>query len=497
MKRTLYLKFLLGYILFAVFGFIIVATFVYSMTRQYCERDRARALYAEATQIANTYAADLYNSETSLETVNRQLTVIASYLDVTIWIINPSGRLVVDTSQEIRPESEIVVEGFTPMAESGYYIIGDAWGAFSREQETAANNTDLSRLAGFFAPRTGAVMSVFAPITADFQVRAYVVIHTPMSVIEQTTGQYMNVSYLMLLILLLLSLIILVFFTSLVYIPLRNITVAAEQYAAGHMDYRLQMDSDDEMGYLAATLSYMAGEIDRSEEDQKKFIANVSHDFRSPLTSIRGYLVAMLDGTIPPELYEKYLKIVLNETDRLTKLTNDLLALNSLSSRGMILDRTDFDLNRTIRATAATFEGICRDKNLAIDLVLTDEAMIVHADETRVQQVLYNLLDNAIKFSGRDSSVKIETTEKRSKVFVSVKDFGIGIPRAEQTLIFERFYKADASRGKDKRGTGLGLSIVREIIRAHDEDINVVSTEGAGSEFTFSLPKAAVMEEGV
>ena len=473
MKRTLYVKFLGAYVLFAVFGFLIVATLVYNMTRDYCEREKARNLYAEATQIANTYASDLYNSETSLETVRRQLTVIASYLDATIWIINPSGRLVVDSSQELKPDSEIVIAGFSPQGVNGsYYLMGDGWGTFHEE-----------------------VMSVFSPITADFQVLAYVVIHTPVSGIEQMTQQFLNISYLLLLVLLLLSLIILFFFTSLVYIPLRRITAATEQYATGHMDYKLQVDSDDEMGYLAATLSYMAGEIDRSEEDQKKFIANVSHDFRSPLTSIRGYLKAMLDGTIPADAHEKYLQIVLNETERLTKLTNDLLSLNNLSSHGMILDKSDFDINRTIRATAATFEGVCREKNLAFDLILTEDEMVVHADETRIQQVIYNLIDNAVKFSNRDSSIKIETTEKRNKVFLSIKDFGIGIPKEDLNLIFDRFYKSDASRGKDKKGTGLGLSIVREIIRAHDENINVVSTVGAGTEFIFSLPKAAVMEE--
>jgi signal transduction histidine kinase len=161
----------------------------------------------------------------------------------------------------------------------------------------------------------------------------------------------------------------------------------------------------------------------------------------------------------------------------------------------MILDKSDFDINRTIRATAATFEGVCREKNLAFDLILTEDEMVVHADETRIQQVIYNLIDNAVKFSNRDSSIKIETTEKRNKVFLSIKDFGIGIPKEDLKLIFDRFYKSDASRGKDKKGTGLGLSIVREIIRAHDENINVVSTVGAGTEFIFSLPKAAVMEE--
>ena len=299
----------------------------------------------------------------------------------------------------------------------------------------------------------------------------------------------------MLIVLFLLSLIILIFFTELVYVPLRKITTATEQYAAGNMSYEFSVESEDDMGYLAASLSYMAGEIARQEDDQKKFIANVSHDFRSPLTSIRGYLVAMQDGTIPEEMHGKYLGIVINETDRLTKLTNELLTLNNLNTRGMLLDRTDFDINQVIRNVAESFGGTCIDKKIAIELVLTDEKMLVNADMSKIQQVLYNLVDNAIKFSHKDSSVKIETTEKHSKVFVSVKDSGIGIPKEDQKLIFDRFYKSDASRGKDKKGTGLGLAIVKEIIKAHEENINVISTAGVGTEFIFSLAKAKAMDE--
>ena len=233
----------------------------------------------------------------------------------------------------------------------------------------------------------------------------------------------------------------------------------------------------------------MANEIAKSEDNQKKFVANVSHDFRSPLTSIKGYLEAMLDGTIPPQMHEKYLHIVLNETKRLTKLTNGLLQLNNLNTRGMLLERTDFDINQVIRNTAATFEGICTSKMIGIELVLTGEILIVHADYDKIQQVLYNLLDNAIKFSHNDSIIKIETTEKSNKVLVSVKDNGIGIPKDSLKLIWDRFYKTDLSRGKDKKGTGLGLSIVKEIIHSHGEHINVVSTEGVGTEFIFTLSK--------
>ena len=156
--------------------------------------------------------------------------------------------------------------------------------------------------------------------------------------------------------------------------------------------------------------------------------------------------------------------------------------------KGMILEKSVFDLNSVIRSTAASFEGTCQQKHIGIELLLTGDRMPVLADKSKIEQVLYNLLDNAIKFSHPDSAIRIETNEKHGKVFVSVKDSGIGIPKDSLRLIFDRFYKTDLSRGKDKKGTGLGLSITKEIIQAHNENINVISTEGVGSEFIFPLP---------
>ena len=473
MKKTLYTKFILAYVIFAFFGFLVVATFVSSMTFEHLKREKANALYKEATLIATTYASDLYNNEVSIDTVQKQLDALDTFLSASIWIINPSGRLVIDTSKPLDINNPVIVNHFDPTITAGsYYTVGNFFGMFDEK-----------------------TLSVFSPITSNYEVKGYVVIHTAISNLTDSANSLLTISYILLVILFLLSLIILIFFTELVYLPLRKITFATEQYAAGNMKYRFQVDSADEIGYLSASLSYMASEIARSEENQKKIVANVSHDFRSPLTSIRGYLEAMIDGTIPCEAHEKYLGIVLNETQRLTKLTNNLLSLNSLNSNGMFLEKNDFDINQVIKNTAASFEGTCIRKMIAIELILTGEVMFVNADITKIQQVLYNLLDNAIKFSHRDSVIKIETTEKHSKIFVSIKDSGIGIPKESLKMIWDRFYKTDQSRGKDKKGTGLGLSITKEIIHAHGENINVVSTEGVGTEFIFSLMKSEKSNE--
>ena len=473
MKKTLYLKFVLAYFIFGVFSFIVVTSFVPNMTEEHLVREKAETLYSEATLIASTYATGLYTSETDLETVKAQLDLLSDYLESTIRIINPSGRLVLDTNMPLNVEDVLMIENFDPTVTSGsYYIVNNFFDSFETE-----------------------MLSVLAPITSNYRVRGYVTIHCSMDDIQASCNNLLNISYITLAILLLLSLIILIFFTEIVYIPLRKITYATEQYAQGNMHYEFQVESEDEIGYLAACLNYMASQIAGAEDDQKKFVANISHDFRSPLTSIRGYLEAMLDGTIPPEMHQKYLEIVLNETERLTKLTNGLLTLNNLNTKGMLLDLSDFDINGIIRHTAASFEGTCRQKTIAIELILTGDEMYVHADMGKIQQVLYNLIDNAIKFSHHNSVIKVETSLKKNKLFISVKDTGIGIPKDDLKLIWDRFYKSDMSRGRDKKGTGLGLSIVKEIINCHGEHINVISTEGVGSEFIFSLPLSAESEE--
>ncbi len=466
MKRTIYLKMLLGYVIFGVFSYILIATYVPNMLTHFFTKEQSNALYKEAVLIADTYASKLYTSEISLETVKSQIDALSLYLDADIWVLNPSGRVVLDSAEPLNLDKVQIIENFDPASFAGSYYTVGTFSDFYKQD----------------------MLSVMAPISSDFQINGYVVIHINYNTIVESCYSLQGAIYLCFGILFLLSLIILIFFTGFVYLPLRKITGATEQYASGNYHYELQPDGNDEIGYLAGILSYMAGEIARSEDDQKKFVANVSHDFRSPLTSIKGYLEALLDGTIPAELHPKYLNIVLNETERLTKLTNSLLQLNNLNTKGLLLDKSTFDINKVIRDTVASFEGTCIQKEIRCKLLLTGEAMFVHADMDKIQQVLYNLLDNAIKFSHPKSEIKIETTEKKNKLYVSVKDYGIGIPKEEVKLVWDRFYKSDASRGKDKKGTGLGLSITREIIHSHGENINLISTLGAGSEFIFTLP---------
>ena len=439
MRKTIYTKFIFAYLLFALFGFMVVATFSSRAINNLVTKTEADKLYKEAIIIADTYAKDLYGSETSLESVKKQFDILALYFDSTLWIMNPSGLIVLSSDSPVDVENPVYVNNFNPADNiGGYYKVGNFYGMFDED-----------------------VLSVFAPITDGYQVLGYVTIHKSVSELKKLSEKLLTLSYYLFIILFVLSLIILIFFTSNVYRPLRKITKATEEYAAGNLRYQFQIDSEDELGYLAASLNYMASELSKGEDNQKQLVANVSHDFRSPLTSIKGYSEAMLDGTIPPELHNKYLEIVTNESDRLIKLTNSLLTLNNLNTEGMILELTDFDINTVIRKTLATFEGSCQKKKITVNLTLTGDQLFVKGDMSKIQQVLYNLLDNAIKFSNKNSEIFVETKEKHRKVFVSVKDQGIGIPKESLNQIWDRFYKTDLSRGKDKKGTGLGLSIVK------------------------------------
>ena len=465
MTRSLYSKFILGYLIFGLLSALSIAVFSSHMVRTHLEKTQAETLYDEANAIAASCSSMYQGRYQDYTAFSAQLHSLSAYLRAEIWVADRQGTVVMDSQNGARCQTRIPDFDPTSMGTNSY-MTGSYHKLFSEK-----------------------VLSVAAPVTGNYTTYGYVLIHLPLSQITQAQSRILDILYITSGIIFLLSLTILLVFTMTVYLPLRKITVGANEYAAGNLDHKIQVQTHDEMGYLSDTLNYMSDELNKMEEYQKNFIANVSHDFRSPLTSIKGYLEAILDGTIPPQMYEKYLSRVISETERLHKLTESMLTLNSLDAKGY-LSRSSFDINRVIKDTAASFEGTCDSRHIRFDLTFSDNVQMVYADMGKIQQVLYNLIDNAIKFSSNDSVIYIQTSDQYEKIFISVKDTGIGIPKDSIKKIWERFYKTDLSRGKDKRGTGLGLSIVKEIIQAHGENIDVISTEGVGTEFIFTLPRA-------
>lgn len=467
-KHTLFIKFILAYLIFGILGFLLIATVGSQMVEKRLEFSIGEDLYREATAISEDSLVQSNTSASNLLSLKHYLEALSEYQTSDIWILNKQGQRVLSTEEGFSYYDPITIDGFDPTKWESYYRTGNFYGFFDEDR-----------------------LSVLAPITdgSTLTIRGYVAMHYPMSELYYQRELFLSISYILFLLLFLLSLSILLLFRKIVYTPLKKITEGTNEFAAGHLDYQIPISSNDEMGALAASLNYMSDVLNQSGEYQRNFIANISHDFRSPLTSIKGYVEAIADGTIPVEMQGRYLEIVSREVERLEKLTSSLLTLNNLEVKSRIMNIRPFDINKVIKNTAASFEGSCRARKILIELILTGEQLSVTADMEQIQQVLYNLLDNAIKFSNDNSTITIETTEKNGKIFVSVKDHGCGIPKEILPKIWERFYKQDSSRGKDRKGTGLGLSIVKEIISSHNQNINVISTEGVGTEFLFTLEK--------
>lgn len=467
LRSYLHLKFI---IIYAIFGFLclfITATLTSGLVYNNLKKHTTRTLYKNATSMADDYLSGYFTEELTISDIQKHLEGMRAYTQASIWFVDKNGDLITFATPDSSERPPQMIEDFNP-AENG------------------SNTYQEGTYHDYFEET---VLTIITPVIQGYSPKGYLLVHLPTADLEAEHAALMIPMYLTLAIIYLLSFMILLGLHFIVYRPLRKITEAATEYAAGNLDYEIPVNSQDEIGYLSASLNFMSTQLRDMEEYQKKFIANVSHDFRSPLTSIKGYVEAMSDGIIPPEMQEKYLKIILFETERLTALTRDLLELNQYDTKDLLLNKTSFDIHEIIKHTAASFEGTCTQKQISIELLLDTKHLLVYADQQKIQQVFYNLIDNAIKFSEPNSSIMVETTERGDKVHISVKDYGIGIPREALNKIWERFYKSDASRGKDKKGTGLGLAIVKEALQAHNENINVISTEGVGTEFTFSLPK--------
>ncbi len=270
--------------------------------------------------------------------------------------------------------------------------------------------------------------------------------------------------------------------------PITDMNATVRRYSKGEFNLRLQDDGADEVAQLAKTFNTMADELNDLEHTRRSFVANVSHELRSPLTSMRGFLEAIQDGTVPKEEEEKYLDIVIGETRRMTDMVNDLLDLARMESGHQAPKKEQFDVNELTRRTLITFEPRINEKKLEVEADLLQPHCWVEADSAQIAQVLRNLIDNAIKFSPDGGKLTITTRNfDRYKAIVSVKDCGCGIPQEDLPHIFERFYKVEKAHTPSKKsGTGLGLAIVKRIIDQHDQDIQVTSGEN-GTCFTFTL----------
>ena len=396
------------------------------------------------------------------------LNLLSGAIDANVLIVNGEGRILLAVGEQL-PSSVVgqtVSTDRLPPVDDTFYELGTLDGLYQTRQYTVAvpvlinNNVVL----GY----------VFASAEADN--------------LSQTLRANLRIYLMSVLGALLLSLIFVWVMTYRFVRPLRAMAAATRSFALGDFSVRVKAQGKDEVAELAEALNSMAVSLSSVETMRRSFIANVSHELKTPMTTIAGFIDGMLDGTIPREKQSHYMQIVSDEVKRLSRLVRSMLDLSRMDSGELKLNPRRMDLTEVMCNALVTSEHRIEQKRLSITGIEDCPRTEVEGDYDLLGQVLYNLLDNAIKFTNEGGQIDIRLYRAGERVYTVVRNTGDGIPASEMPQIFERFYKSDRSRSLDKNGVGLGLYIVQTVIRLHGGEITVRSVEGEFTEFCFWLP---------
>ena len=332
---------------------------------------------------------------------------------------------------------------------------------------------------------------VSAPIVSGENKLGIVIVSTPTAGTKQVLNKISNIFLTVSVFVVLIAVLGVMAFARRESKPLKELAKAATAFGHGELDARVKIDEDcsEEMEELALAFNNMASSLQKSEYARQEFVANVSHELKTPMTTISGYVDGILDGTIPEERRRHYLQIVSDETKRLSRLVRSMLDISQLQSQEGIPEekKMHFDLTECAGSVLITFEKKINDKHLDVNVEMPEHPVFTIANRDYITQVIYNLLDNAVKFCPEGKQLGLKIREGSSKVYVSVSNEGDTIPPEELPLVFDRFHKLDKSRSQNRDGWGLGLYIVKTIICSHGENIRVTSRDGK-TEFTFTLP---------
>lgn len=457
LKKQLFIQFIMLILIFVLL--LTTLTFAFS---KFFHKEREEILINYATEISNTYKQSLF-----LHTnINNELKNIEKYIDASFIVTDYNDKIKVISSD---------IEN---------YWLGKF---FKISDYKLKKNNSFVKLKGKIPPLFNQKMVVigYPMFFLDNYIGAVFICYPAQNLLKTIEQSYKIILPIMFGYILLAFALTYIFSKKLTS-PLIQISNNAKLMASGNFEKKINIKSNDEIGQLADALNEMSENIFKQEKKRDEFISNLAHDIRSPLTSIKGFIEALLDGTIPPEKTTRYLKILLEETNRLTKLSNNVLDISRLKDNNQN-NKIAFDINELIRNTTSCFETRLLEKNLKINASFEKEKIIVFADIEKIERVIYNLIDNAIKFTENYKNIYISTKIKSNKALITVKDEGVGIPIDMQKKVFERFFKSDFSRGKDKMGSGLGLYIVKNFILSQGENITLKSQEGQGCEFLFTL----------
>lgn len=484
MFKTIFMKLIIVFIAILLISFTIAGVVLFSFLDNYVSNEQLKTFEKGGAQIINIltlYQNNLDNPR-SASMLKQQIEYYSLSTNPYIWIINTEGEILFE------PDIPDIIAN--KMAVSGNrYKLPDKrqYDEVIKEKKIIQEKGDLY---GLFKDTGYSWLVIETPFIYNGKVKGVVYLSTPISEVKKTRTVVINFFLVSVAVSIFISIILVYIFSLRISRPLKQIKNAAKEIAGGEFQKRLNIKAKDEIGELAITFNNMAIALQNLEEMRRGFIANVSHELRTPMTSIRGFVEGILDGTIPPERQNNYLTIVREETIRLSRLVTDLLDLARMESGEITLSLRNFNITELIRRSIIKLESLIISKNIQIEANFEEENIQAFADVDAIERVIINLMHNAVKFSNEKGKIKISVEYFKDKILLTIEDNGIGIERDEIDLIWDRFYKSDKSRGKDKTGTGLGLAIIKSIINEHNQEIWVESELEVGTKFKFTLSKA-------
>ncbi len=471
--KSIYFRNFLATAILVFSCFLILGIAFFFLGRGYLINDTQERLNANADEVVRTASA--LSRQENLESLNLRVTIssLANSTKSHIFITDAGGTVVSCSDN-------------TFFCEHLYRQIDES---IIRGLSTDGSIDKFSSLNGFYPDERFVVAK---PIFADNIILGYAFVTSAGLSLSGVWSAFIGVALTVAVAVMCIAVLMSLIFSKKMSEPLDEMARAARKFAHGDFSVRVADpgNRDDEVGALQASFNNMADSLEKSEEHRKAFIANISHELRTPMTTIAGFADGILDGTIPREQEDKYLQKIADETRRLSRLTRNMLSIAQTQSNAVdITRRSKFDISELLLKTLLSFEGRATEKKLDVDPQLPEDPMIVFADADSITQVLYNLLDNAVKFAAEGSVITIRLYKRDSKAYISISDRGETIPPDDLPYIFDRFHKSDRSRSLDKDGVGLGLYLVKTIIDSHDEDIAVTSRDGVTT-FVFTLPLA-------
>ncbi|WP_039764351.1 MULTISPECIES: sensor histidine kinase [unclassified Caldicellulosiruptor] len=463
--KSIYFKFVTIYTVIIVMGFLIFGTILNNLTENYFISQKQTQLVREAEKIATGLALWYITGFLERDRLRFEINFLRDYLNASILMINRNANVVLNSDEQV--------------------FINDSILQRIRDKVFSGNIAVEKTLIGAIVKKEYLIIGY--PVVINNQVVSGLLLITSTDDIRQTLRMYNRIIWLITLFEVILVLIITYTLTQKIITPIKKLASVSRKIAEGDFSEKILMplNSSDEIGELIASFNYMTEKLENLEMMRKSFISNVSHELRSPLTSIRGFIEGILDRTIPDDKRDFYLNLVKEEVIKLNNLINQLLELSRLEWGKINLNLSTFKIYSVIAEELIKFEKRIEEKKIEVFLEV-DENLVVKADRDLISRVVHNLLDNAIKYNKVGGKIYVYSEVENGKAYITIQDTGIGIPEKLQKLIWERFYKVDESRSLEK-GVGLGLSIVKEIIKLHKQNIWVESEEGVGTKFTFTL----------